>query len=64
MTDNLNNLEDTLWNAADRLRSDSKLTCSEYCMPILGIIFLRHAARYNEACLQIAKDQRTTKGCS
>ncbi len=53
-------LEATLWEAADNLRANSKLTSSEYCMPVLGIIFLRHASnRYNEACRQIITDQAT-----
>ena len=36
-------LEDDLWEAADKLRTNSKLTASEYSMPVLGLIFLRHA---------------------
>jgi type I restriction enzyme M protein len=36
-------LEAELWNAADQLRANSKLTASEYSMPVLGLIFLRHA---------------------
>jgi hypothetical protein len=36
-------LEKDLWEAADQLRANSKLTSSEYCMPVLGVIFLRHA---------------------
>ena len=36
-------LEDDLWEAADQLRANSKLTASEYAMPVLGLIFLRHA---------------------
>jgi len=27
-------------NAADNLRANSKLTAGEYCMPVLGVIFL------------------------
>jgi hypothetical protein len=30
-------LEDSLWEAADNLRANSKLTSSEYCMPVLGV---------------------------
>ena len=37
-------LEADLWEAADQLRANSKLTSSDYVMPVLGIIFLRHAA--------------------
>ena len=36
-------LEDDLWEAADQLRANSKLTASEYSMSVLGLIFLRHA---------------------
>src|SRR5579872_3839832 len=51
-------LEDSLWAAADNLRANSKLTSSEYCMPVLGVIFLRHATnRYDAAGQQIAEDQ-------
>ncbi|NCA80316.1 MAG: SAM-dependent DNA methyltransferase [Sphingobacteriia bacterium] len=39
----LTKLETELWRAADQLRANSKLTASEYSMPVLGLIFLRHA---------------------
>jgi type I restriction enzyme M protein len=39
----LRKLEAELWKAADQLRANSKLTASEYSMPVLGLIFLRHA---------------------
>ena len=59
---NYSKLEDSLWSAADILRANSKLTSSEYCMPVLGIIFLRHATnRYEAALLQIEADQKTGK---
>ncbi|MGE3343901.1 MAG: N-6 DNA methylase [Vicinamibacterales bacterium] len=52
-------LEDDLWHAADDLRANSKLTSSEYCMPVLGIIFLRHATnRYEAAARQIEAEQQ------
>ena len=41
--DNLAKFETDLWEAADNLRANSKLTSSDYFMPVLGIIFLRHA---------------------
>ncbi len=51
-------LENDLWEAADQLRANSKLTSSEYCMPVLGVIFLRHAAnRFEVASQQIEADQ-------
>jgi type I restriction enzyme M protein len=56
----LDKLEADLWEAADQLRANSKLTSSEYCMPVLGIIFLRHAAnRFEAATRQIQEDQAT-----
>jgi len=51
-------LESALWEAADHLRANSKLTSGEYCMPVLGVIFLRHATNRCEAARrQIEKDQ-------
>lgn len=40
---NVQQLESELWEAADQLRANSKLTAAEYAMPVLGLIFLRHA---------------------
>ena len=40
---NIRKLEKELWDAADLLRADSKVTSQEYCMPVLGLIFLRYA---------------------
>jgi type I restriction enzyme M protein len=51
-------LETDLWEAADNLRANSKLTSSDYFMPVLGVIFLRHAAnRFEAAHEQIVADQ-------
>ena len=41
---NIEQIESSIWEAADQLRANSKLTSSEYAMPVLGVIFLRHAA--------------------
>ncbi len=41
--ENIEQLESRLWEAADQLRANSKLTSTEYYMPVLGLIFLRHA---------------------
>ena len=55
---NISAFEDSLWAAADNLRANSKLSSSEYCMPVLGVIFLRHATnRYNTALSQIREEQ-------
>jgi len=54
----IDKLEADLWLAADDLRANSKLTSSDYFLPVLGIIFLRHAAnRYEAATRQIKDDQ-------
>src|SRR3989442_1443287 len=51
-------LESDLWEAADNLRANSKLTSSDYFMPVLGVIFLRHAAnRFEAATRQMEEDQ-------
>ncbi len=51
-------LEADLWSAADNLRANSKLTSSDYFMPVLGVIFLRHAQnRFDAATRQIEQDQ-------
>src|SRR5437899_7287181 len=61
MTDafkDIEKLESDLWEAADNLRANSKLTSSDYFMPVLGVIFLRHAAnRFDVANKQIQEDQ-------
>ena len=36
-------LESELWESADLLRQGSKLTSSQYCMPVLALLFLRYA---------------------
>ncbi|WP_223229351.1 type I restriction-modification system subunit M N-terminal domain-containing protein [Campylobacter concisus] len=36
-------LESNLWESADLLRSGSNLTSYQYCMPVLGLIFLRYS---------------------
>ena len=41
--ENIEQLEKRLWESADQLRANSKLTSNQYCMPVLGLIFLRHA---------------------
>jgi type I restriction enzyme M protein len=46
---NLSALESSLWEAADNLRANSNLNANEYSMPVLGLIFLRHATNRFEA---------------
>lgn len=61
----LKDLEDRLWQAADKLRADSNLKSNEYATPVLGLIFLRFASiRYNrikpeiDAMLKAQKSSR------
>jgi type I restriction enzyme M protein len=59
---NIEQIESSLWEAADQLRANSKLTSSEYAMPVLGVIFLRHAAnRYYAAKADIEAHQAAGK---
>ncbi|AEI49865.1 type I restriction-modification system subunit M [Runella slithyformis] len=56
----LRKLETELWRAADQLRANSKLTASEYSMPVLGLIFLRHAYnRFQKIKVEVEKDLPT-----
>jgi type I restriction enzyme M protein len=40
---NIRKFEAELWESADLLRQGSKLTSSQYCMPVLALLFLRYA---------------------
>ncbi|MCQ8105685.1 type I restriction-modification system subunit M [Methylomonas sp. SURF-2] len=45
--ENIEAIEKRLWKAADTLRSNSELASNEYFLPVMGLIFLRHAySRY------------------
>ena len=60
MANNLNvkKLEADLWESADLLRAGSKLTSNQYCMPVLGLIFLRYAySRFKLVEQEILKDR-------
>lgn len=41
--EHVGNLEKRLWSSADVLRSTSNFASNEYFMPVMGLIFLRHA---------------------
>jgi len=50
-------IEKRLWKAADTMRSNSELASNEYFMPVMGLIFLRHAySRYLSVKGDIEKD--------
>lgn len=56
-------LENDLWESADLLRSGSKLTSNQFCMPVLGLIFLRYAySRYKKVEAEILKDRPVRGG--
>ena len=60
---NIRKLETELWEAADLLRVDSKVTSQEYCMPVLGLIFLRYAySRFKFVEGEILKNRPTRNG--
>ena len=60
---NIRKLETELWEAADLLRADSKVTSQEYCMPVLGLIFLRYAySRFKFVEADILKDRPMRNG--
>ncbi|WP_152380532.1 type I restriction-modification system subunit M [Paenibacillus brasilensis] len=60
---NIRKLETELWESADLLRQGSKLTSNEYCMPVLGLIFLRYAySRYKMVETEILKDRPVREG--
>ena len=60
---NIRKLETELWEAADLLRADSKVTSQEYCMPVLGLIFLRYAySRFKYVETEILKDRPVRNG--
>lgn len=56
-------LEADLWESADLLRAGSKLTSNEYCMPVLGLIFLRYAySRFKLVEAEILKNRPVRHG--
>ena len=58
----IDNFEAGLWKVADNLRANSNLASNEYFMPILGLIFLRHATnRYYAALAAIEEDKAACK---
>lgn len=60
---NIRKLEKELWEAADLLRADSEVTSQEYCMPVLGLIFLRYAySRFKFVEEDILKDRPVRNG--
>ena len=60
---NIKSLESDLWESADALREGSKLSSQEYCMPVLGLIYLRYAfTRFKYVEAKILKDRPSRNG--
>ena len=60
---NIRKLESELWESADLLRANSKLTSNQYCMPVLGLIFLRYAfSRFKMVEAEILKNRPSRGG--
>ena len=60
---NIKKLEADLWDSADLLRSGSKLTSNQYCMPVLGLLFLRYAySRFKKVEEELLKNRPTRGG--
>lgn len=60
---NIKKLEDDLWTSADLLRSGSALTSNQYCMPVLGLIFLRYAySRFKMVEAELLKSRPMRNG--
>ncbi len=60
---NIKKLEAELWESADLLRQGSKLTSSQYCMPVLALLFLRYAySRYKMVEAEILQSRPSRGG--
>lgn len=59
----LKELEDRLWQAADNLRANSGLKASQYSAPLLGLVFLRFASiKYKKHQDKIEAEYKKHKG--
>ena len=45
MMEHVGEIEKRLWSVADHLRANSNFASNEYFLPVMGLIFLRHAYR-------------------
>jgi len=60
---NIRKLEADLWESADLLRAGSKLTSNQYCMPVLGLLFLRYAySRFKRVEAEILANRPVRNG--
>ncbi len=60
---NIRKLEADLWESADLLRAGSKLTSSQYCMPVLALLFIRYAySRFKMVEAELMKNRPSRGG--
>lgn len=56
-------LEADLWASADLLRANANLNASQYCMPVLGLLFLKYAyGRYKKVEAELMKNRPSRGG--
>ena len=67
MPGNHTEIEKRRWDAAGEFRANSKLKSSEYSIPVLGLVFLRHADhRFTAAEKELSKkgsSRRSVSSC-
>lgn len=60
--ENIEQIERRLWRSADTLRSNSSLASNEYFLPVMGLIFLRHAHNRFLMVLEQIEDMMPKRG--
>jgi len=61
-TNNIKDLENRLWEAADHMRANSSLRLNEFAEPVLGLIFLKFAGvKFSKTQKEIAEDRKKKK---
>jgi len=59
-TNNIKDLENRLWEAADHMRANSSLRLNEFAEPVLGLIFLKFAGvKFSKTEKEIAEERRS-----
>ena len=62
MATSFNDIADSLWNAADKMRANTHLRASEYSVPVLGLIFLKFADQKFSAVDQVLQERVRQSG--
>jgi type I restriction enzyme M protein len=60
--ENIEAIEKRLWSAADTLRANSNYASNEYFMPVMGLVFLRHAYSRYLSVKDAIEDSLPTRG--